>query len=68
MPISPEVLNQIKEGLEKAEAEIKSQEDVINDLRASDIDASAQEERLKQLKAEWNKLRTFYNLQKDKVG
>jgi len=63
MPLPSEILAQIKAQLEEAETLVKSTEDVVADLRASGIDASAQEEMLRQAKANLNQLRIFYGRQ-----
>lgn len=63
MPLPPEELERIKAGLDKAQADINSMEDVVSDLRASGIDALPQEERLRELRQEYNRMRLFYERQ-----
>ncbi len=66
MPLSPEILMNIKNQIEEADKSIKSIADVIVDLRASGIDASAQDTQLQNIKAELRKLQLFYSKQAGK--
>lgn len=63
MALPPERLERIKEDLEKAEASIKSIEEVIEDLRASGIDASKQEAKLTTAKDYYRQTKMFYDLE-----
>jgi len=63
MPISNELLGQIKTQIDDAEQAIKEIEDVISDLRVSGIDATDQEKKLASVKAQVNQLRLFYSRQ-----
>ena len=63
MPLSPETLNSIKENLDKAKEHMDSLQSILNDQRASGIDASGIEAQLNTLRQEYNKWLTFYNLQ-----
>ena len=64
MPLPPEVLEKIKTNLDAAETQLKSIHDVVVDLRASGIDAAAQEAEYNKLKDEYNKMVMFYGKQK----
>lgn len=64
MPLPVEILDNIKRSIDEAEATIKSIEDVVADLRAGGIDASAQEESLRNAKNQLAQLRVFYGRQK----
>lgn len=66
MPLPTEVLDKIKKSIDEAEEGIKSVSDVIADLRASGIDASKQEEKLKTAKEDLRKLRFFFERQSKK--
>ena len=62
-----ERLERIKEDLEAAEKSIKKIEAVIEDLRASGIDASKQEEKLGAAKNFYRQTKMFYDLQMRRV-
>ena len=66
MPLPEELKEKIKANIEEAEARVKSTEDVIEDLRRSGIDASKQEERLRETKESLRTLRLFYDRQSAK--
>ncbi|MBA7574685.1 hypothetical protein ES708_16497 [subsurface metagenome] len=68
MPLPIERLERIKEDLEAAEKSIKSIEEVIEDLRASGIDASKQEEKLTAAKDFYRKTKMFYDLEMKRVA
>lgn len=63
MPLTPEVLSQIKTSLDSAKTHIDNLRDIVQDQRAAGIDASSNEQQLRSLEAEYTKLLTFYNLQ-----
>jgi len=63
MPLPSEILASIKSQIDEAELTIKSVEDVVSDLRASGVDASAQEEALRNAKSQLAQLRIFYGRQ-----
>lgn len=63
MPLPPDVLEEIKKGLDTAAAEVKSIEDVLADMRATGIGVGEQEERLKEAKEDLRKLSLFYERQ-----
>lgn len=63
MPLPTEILQNIKNGIDEAETTIKSIEDVISDLRASGVDATIQEQSLRDAKAKLAQLRIFYSRQ-----
>jgi len=63
MALPIERLERIKEDLEAAEKSIKSIEEVIEDLRASGIDASKQEEKLTAAKGFYRQTKMFYDLE-----
>lgn len=63
MALPKETLDEIKSGLDKAAQGIKSVEETVSDLRASGIDASAQEAELKEAKDKFRQMQMFYNLQ-----
>lgn len=67
MALPIERLERIKEDLEEAEKSIKFQEEVLEDLRASGIDASKQEEKLTAAKALYRQNKMFYDLQMRRV-
>ncbi|GAI29324.1 unnamed protein product, partial [marine sediment metagenome] len=62
-----ERLDRIKEDLEAAEKSIKSIEEVIDDLRASGIDASKQEEKLTAAKGFYRQTKMFYDLEMRRI-
>ena len=68
MALPIERLGRIKEDLEAAEKSIKSIEEVIEDLRASGIDASKQEEKLTAAKDFYRKTKMFYDLEMKRVA
>ncbi|GAI73335.1 unnamed protein product [marine sediment metagenome] len=68
MALPIERLDRIKEDLEAAEKSIKSIEEVIEDLRASGIDASKQEEKLTTAKDFYRKTKMFYDLEMRRVA
>ncbi len=63
MALPIERLNRIKEDLAEAEKSIKSISEVIDDLRASGIDASKQEELLRTAKDLYRQSKMFYDLE-----
>ncbi|GAI75892.1 unnamed protein product [marine sediment metagenome] len=63
MALPKERLDRIKEDLEAADKSIKSIEEVIEDLRASGIDASKQEEKLATAKGYYRQTKMFYDLE-----
>ena len=63
MALPKERLDRIKEDLDEAEKGIKSMEEVVEDLRASGIDASKQEEKLTTAKDLYRKNKMFYDLE-----
>ncbi|MBA7589745.1 hypothetical protein ES708_31834 [subsurface metagenome] len=63
MALPIERLERIKEDLAEAEKSIKSIEEVIDDLRASGIDASKQEELLRTAKDLYRQSKMFYDLE-----
>jgi hypothetical protein len=63
MPLSPEVLSQIKTSLDDAKRHMDNLRDIVQDQRAAGIDASRNEGQLIELEKEYNRLLTFYNLQ-----
>ena len=63
MALPKERLDRIKEDLETAEKSIKSIEEVIEDLRASGIDASKQDEKLAVAKGYYRQTKMFYDLE-----
>ncbi|MBA7582181.1 hypothetical protein ES708_24101 [subsurface metagenome] len=67
MALPKERLDRIKEDLETAEKGIKSIEEVIEDLRASGIDASKQEEKLTVAKGYYRQTKMFYDLEMRRV-
>ncbi len=67
MALPIERLDRIKEDLEKAAESIKSIEEVIEDLRASGIDASKQEEKLTTAKGYYRQTKMFYDLEMRRV-
>lgn len=67
MALPIERLERIKEDLEAAEKSIKSIEEVIEDLRASGIDASKQEEKLTAVKNYYRQTKMFYDLEMRRV-
>ncbi len=68
MALPIERLDRIKEDLEAAEKSIKSIEEVIEDLRASGIDASKQEEKLTAAKDFYRQTKMFYDLEMKRVA
>jgi len=68
MALPKERLDRIKEDLEAAEKSIKSIEEVIEDLRASGIDASKQEEKLRAVKDRYRETKMFYDLEMRRVA
>lgn len=64
MPLPSEMLESLRADLEDIEKRLASQEDIIADLRASGIDASAQEAKLDKVREDYRQLKTFYELQK----
>ncbi len=67
MALPIERLDRIKEDLEAAEKSIKSIEEVIEDLRASGIDASKQEEKLAAAKGFYRQTKMFYDLEMRRI-
>lgn len=63
-----ERLERVKEDLEVSEQSIKKIEAVIEDLRASGIDASKQEEKLAIAKDYYRKTKMFYDLEMRRVA
>jgi len=63
MPLPPEILEDIKKRLDESEAAIKDIGETISDLRAAGIDASKQEERLREVKETARSLSVFYERQ-----
>lgn len=63
MAIPREVLDEIKKGIDSAEEELKSLEEVVTDLRASGIDASLQAEAVDKIKVDLKRMRLFFNRQ-----
>ncbi|GAI89131.1 unnamed protein product, partial [marine sediment metagenome] len=68
MALPIERLDRIKEDLEAAEKSIKSIEEVIDDLRASGIDASKQEAKLTTAKDFYRQTKMFYDLEMRRVA
>ena len=66
--LPPERLDRIREDLEAAENDIKRIEAVIEDLRASGIDASKQEEQLRTVKDRYRETKMFYDLEMRRAG
>jgi len=63
MPLPPEVLEELRAGIERAEASLKDIRDTIADLRAAGIDATRQEELYREAEANLRKLKIFYGRQ-----
>jgi len=67
MALPIERLNRIKEDLSEAESSIKAVEEVISDLRASGIDASKQEEKLRTVQSYYRQTKMFYDLEMRRI-
>lgn len=63
MPIPSEMLSNIKDQIAQAEITIKATEDVMADLRAAGVDASKQEEEIRNAKTALRQLQLFYSRQ-----
>lgn len=67
MPLTPELLEQIREKLDEAKKKRADVQDVLDDLRASGIDASAQVEKLKAIDEDIKRMDVFYGRQQKRL-
>ncbi len=63
MALPYEKQEQIRENVDKAEKQAVEIRQIVNDLRASGIDASQWENRLRDIESNVNKWKVFYGLQ-----
>jgi predicted nucleic acid-binding Zn-ribbon protein len=60
MPISKEILERLRGRIEEAEKMMEDLKGTIASLRRSGIDISSQEERLRELRSQWEKMKMVY--------
>jgi len=68
MPLPENILLEMKVKIEEGEKAIKDIEDIVEDLRASGIDASRQEDELRSAKEILRKAKSVYELQRKRIS
>jgi predicted nucleic acid-binding Zn-ribbon protein len=63
MPLSKEVLDEIKKSIDSMEADFKDLQELVADMRTAGYDVAEQMKRLSELRAEIQKAKAFYELQ-----
>lgn len=63
MPLPPEVLENISSKIEEARKKRAELQEVLDDLRASGVDASAQQEKATKIDEQLKQLSVFYKRQ-----
>ncbi|MBA7583497.1 hypothetical protein ES708_25442 [subsurface metagenome] len=67
MPLPKEVLEQMKEGIDKAEVLLKDYRDIVTDMRLAGMDTTKREEILHDMTERLRQQRVFYGRQKAKL-